>query len=299
MAVGHERDVSASDMDLLGYSALHVSGQLRSVSVGVHISCGSEVYGDCLERTRYNRTNMEVKKKTRTVINISQQESLAQKVRALRASLHLKQADLAAICGVKQASVSKWESETVERRSVPTSKMLIKLSEIAPEADRQWWRDKAAEQAFDLEVGNSLGTYALPPALRMIPLLKTAKGMGNLSVLLSSDVERKIHFPAEWFPEGGTICAVRIHLPDHPEMIAMIDISRKDSDRLVGHLVAVQTAEGVEVRWLSLEDGVYMLLPFVPGQPLRRLRSHGEQSIVGLVRWIGDSAEPSSKILTQ
>jgi hypothetical protein len=74
-------------------------------------------------------------------------------------------------------------------------------------------------------------------------------------------------------------------------MIAMLDIGRRDADRLVGHLVAIQTASGIEVRWLGREDGAYLLLPFQPGNTVRVLRAHGENSIVGLVRWIGDSAD--------
>jgi len=221
-------------------------------------------------------------------------ESLARKIKSLRTRLKLKQAELGRICGVSQGAIYKWEKE--DAPSVPESRHLFKLSELAPEAERQWWRDQAARQVgFTVNASSPPGlTDIFPKHLRTIPLLKEARGMGTLA-LSANQIEREISFPAEWFPEGGAIRAVRVRGEETPEMIAIVDISRRDADRLVGHLVAVETPTGVEIRWLRLVDGEQMLLPFLPEQRIRKLRTHGENSIVGLVRWIGDSAEPPQR----
>ncbi len=108
----------------------------------------------------------------------------------------------------------------------------------------------------------------------------------------SRDVERELYFPVEWFPEGGDIRALRFQGVSATEMVAMVDTSRRDADRLVGHMVAVHTPLGIEIRWLGVEAGTYLLLPFQPGQSLKLLRPRGENSIIGLVRWVGDSVEP-------
>ncbi len=300
--VGYHANVGTAEIELAGHATLDIAGELRSVSGGVHIFCeGNDVARNrvSLEESQYYRDDMEVKKKSGAVIRIFSGESLAQRIKRLRKGLQLKQAELAALCGVGQASVSQWERN--DDPSTPTSKALLKLSELAPVTERQWWRDQAAEQAgFDLEHNDSSGTYAVPLTFRTIPLLKSSRGMGTLGTVALADIERNLHFPAEWFPEGGTIRAVRIQHETTSEMIAMVDISRRDPDRLVGHLVAVQMATGVEVRWLAVEDDTYMLLPFQPGQTLKLLRPHGENSIVGLVRWIGDSVDlPEHKKRTQ
>ena len=104
--------------------------------------------------------------------------------------------------------------------------------------------------------------------------------------------------PSDWFPEGGTIRAVRINgLSISPivggSYIALIDISYRDADRLVGCMVAIQSPDGIEVRGLRKDGATYMLVPLRddPDHPIRVLRHHGENSIIGkVVRWIGEPA---------
>ena len=200
----------------------------------------------------------------------------------------MKQAPVAALCGVSVAQVSRWERS----QDLPSAAALLKLSELAPESERQWWRDRASEQAgINLQDTDSPGSYMASNLLRNIPLIKSHRGVGEVSKVVSADVESYIHFPEQWFPEGGAIRAFHIIGETVSKMIAMVDLSRRDADRLLGHMVAVQTPSGVEVRWLSGQDGGYILLPFQPGQPPKLLRPHGENSIVGLVRWIGDELD--------
>jgi hypothetical protein len=65
-------------------------------------------------------------------------------------------------------------------------------------------------------------------------------------------------------------------------------VSRRKADQLIGRMVAVHTPNGIEVRWLSFKDETYVLHS-IHGQVARFLHPHGENSIVGLVRWVGDA----------
>jgi hypothetical protein len=124
--------------------------------------------------------------------------------------------------------------------------------------------------------------------------VKEAARVDVLGELSPNDIEKNLHFPEEWFPEGGIIRALRVQGEGVAKMIVVLDISRKDPDQLNGSLIAVQTSNGVEIRWLSRqEDGVDMLLPFHPNQPWKKLQKSGEYSLVGFVCCtVGDSAAP-------
>jgi len=298
VTVRHHANVGPAEVESTGHAVLKIAGELRSKGVGVHISCQrNRASRNCvpLEVQPYSRSFAMSRENRATALNILQEGALAQRIKALRKGMGLKQAELASLCGVTQVSISQWESLNPERTSVPTSKALIKLSELAPEADRQWWRDLAVGQA-GFEGINILEAPRLTSPLRSIPLIKHPKQVATLASFSPAEVERNLQFPSEWFPEGGDIRAVRISRPAMPDLIAMIDVTKRDADRLVGHMVAVETLSGVDVRWLSLDDGMYMLHPFKFGQEIKRVRTHGENSIVGLVRWLGDSIDsPTEK----
>ena len=244
-----------------------------------------------LAESQYNRRYEMSKEIIPSGLNIFSGENLAQKIRDLRKSRGMRQAELAKICGISQVSVSKWERG--EKSATPTAKSLLKLSELAPESERQFWRDLAAEQVgFDLEASDLSGLPVFSQKLRIVPLVKEAARVDVLGGLSPNDIEKNLHLPEEWFMEGGIIRALRVQGEGVAKMIVVLDISRKDPDQLKGSLVAVQTSNGVEIRWLSRQtDGVDMLLPFHPNQPWKKLQKSGEYSLVGFVCCtMGDSA---------
>ena len=73
-------------------------------------------------------------------------------------------------------------------------------------------------------------------------------------------------------------------------MIGMIDVTRKDADRLIGCIVAVHTVCGLEAMKVvdSRRDGVYLLRPLRSDVDPLIVQPDGEGSILGrVVRWIG------------
>jgi transcriptional regulator with XRE-family HTH domain len=289
MSIRYKRNMAGAYFEPLGYPGLEIPHKLSPKGVGVHVSSGmSKATANCLEEPTYNCGYEMSKEIIPTGLNIFSRESLAQKIQDLRKSRGMKQAELAKICGISQVSVSKWERG--EKAATPSAKNLLILSDLAPEADRQWWRDQAAEQAgFDLD-DRSLTAFTRKQ--RSVPLLKEGSNLDLLGKLSPEDVERELDFPDEWFSEGGIIRALHVRGEGIAKMIALVDISRRDPEPLAGSLVAVRASTGIEVRWLSRDDGVDMLWPFHRNQLLKTLKKSGDYSLVGLVCCtVGDSAE--------
>lgn len=200
----------------------------------------------------------------------------------------MNQKDFGNLCGVKQVAVSQWENENDPR--IPSTKALLKMSELARTADRQWWRDRASEQAgVEISTASSTsGALEVPEGTTKVPLISNPQKVGKAGSVATIDVERFLSFSSELLPEGGRNEAVRIELQT-TSLIAVIDVSRQDAEHLVGKMVAVRTIAGIEVRWLAQENGMFLLLPLNPGQTVKPMRYKGEWSIVGQVRWIGDA----------
>lgn len=86
--------------------------------------------------------------------------------------------------------------------------------------------------------------------------------------------------------ESEDLRQVKIFQGTTSELLALVDLTRKDPDRLVGNMVAVKNALGIEARWLRWESGDYLLYPIGPEQSVIPLRLWGEWSIVGRVCWL-------------
>jgi len=229
---------------------------------------------------------------------LSRAERLAligSKIKDLRLDRKYNQQPLADLCGVSRVQVSRWEHGL----DLPSAAALLKISELVPESERGWWRDQAADKiGLDVYASDLSDFFLLSRDMRFIPFLKEAKRLSLSSAILPSDIERTLHFPAGWFPEGGEIYAVRVSGAGS-QLIAMVDVSRRDASHLVGKMIAVETPSGIEVRWLRLEEATYILWPFQPEQTLKLLSSEGENSIVGLVRWVGPADEAPQDLQVQ
>jgi transcriptional regulator with XRE-family HTH domain len=96
--------------------------------------------------------------KITTGICLDAEQSLVQKIKALRDTRRLKQIDLAEFCGVTQVSVSKWEKS--RKPAIPSAKNLLRLAELVPEEERPWWRARASERVgFEVQ-----GLQAVSPS---------------------------------------------------------------------------------------------------------------------------------------
>jgi SOS-response transcriptional repressor LexA len=197
---------------------------------------------------------------------------------------------------VKQATVAGWEKEDGTDRPGPVT--LVKIARLAPEADRDWWHDRAQlkELTDSLYVSPSVG------ALR-VPLYKgkIAAGTGRD---IEGEVEREITLPREWFMGGTRIIALKVTGDSMSPLImdgyyVLIDVAERDPKRLAGHMVAARANGGCTVKWLrkDRDTGYFQLVPQHVSEeyPVRIItpENQHEFGIIGrVVRWIGEPKPP-------
>lgn len=282
--VRYEADMGAAESQLPCNAALNVPGELRPESVGIHVVWG-ERNAVSLTSEKVKDTYISVKNNVRILSRAERLATIAAKLKDLRKERRLGQAALAELCGVSRVQVSRWEHAL----DLPAAKALLKLADLFPESERQWWRDQASEQAgFALQSSPEIRPFTAPVAQRTIPLVTNHKRVGSMGSLGAADVEQNLYFPANWFPEGGIIRAVTLSdVSISPIMkqgcTVLIDITRRDPDRLVGCTVAVQAAEGIDLCMLHKDANTYLLIPLHDGvvRATRVLRHEGENSILG------------------
>lgn len=295
----------ASDSELRSYPAVQPSGELFPINEAVHLSFSRRDKGSRAnvppESEEYSQWTNLVKKKIQKVLAPKVSLPTGERMRAIRKQRGLSQAQLGELLGAAQSHVAKWERGALQ---VPSA-ALVKMSELVPDGpERQWWRDEAARRAGFAE--NSEGEPALGFLLpkvtttRTIPVIKNPLKVGEFGRMDIAEVRENLQLPNHWFSEGGVIRAIEIELPLSPLIaghhIAIIDISRRDPDRLVGCAVATRTIKGIEVRLLEKDRDTYLLLPLYEAAGRARVLKHdGEDSIVGQVlKWIADA--PGSEL---
>lgn len=293
-------NVLPSYAEVGGDAAVNPGGEFLPVNETVHLSFSKRdkgSRGNVPPRSEdYRVWNKLVKKKLQKVLLPDVSSPPGARMRILRKSRGLTQVDLAELLGVAQSQVTKWE----KHGSPMPSGIMVKLSELVPDGpERQWWRDQAARRAGfaeDIEGKPSIGfPLSSVTSTRIIPLVTNPLKVGVLGQMDIAEIKENLQLPSHWFSDGGVIRAVEINIPLSPliagEHIALIDISRRDPDRLVGCVVATRTVTGIEVRLLEKDRETYLLLPLYEGAGRARvLKQDGEDSIVGQVlKWIADA----------
>ncbi len=278
LSVRDHANVRSAETEAFGDSAEDAACEFRAVNGGIHISFeGNNV---APERSDYLCVDNLSTENMRRDHNSDSRPLLADRFRLLRKSLGATQTALAAQLGVHQSAIARWEGGG----QVPTPAVLMKMSELAPEQDRQWWRDQATEQAG---IFNTSIPLSAPDRERKIFFL-SAEEVGLPDSMLNP--KAVLTFPEEWFPQGGIIHAAQISSPAPSPFpgvstIALIDVSRRDPDRLRGKLVAAYTGAGIEPMKLRQLKNSWFLVPMQETEenPARSLRHHGEYSIAGLI----------------
>ncbi len=254
---------------------------------------------------------MPLKPKPRSVTS-----PVASRIAELRKSLGMNQTQLAHALGAKPSAVSKWEAA----KNKPSPDIFVGLAKLSDGADKIFFLDQAGVPAefFDgspLSPGMYKGAlrtvaesltdrrteenWRADAATRIIPFLKNSKSLGDPNAMSAASVSVPFALPVEWFPPDANVEAVRYPSPQPSfipgDLTVLIDVSKKDRDRLVGCVVAVRTAAGPELRLLRKYGITYMLLPLREdaGHAAHELRSDGNWSIIGKVlKWIGDAPTP-------
>lgn len=244
--------------------------------------------------------------------------NLAERIRALRESLGMNQTAFARKLGTQPSAVSKWESG----RNRPVPDIFVQMAKLSEGSERLYFLDLAGvpDAFFEgapmtgemLHAATQLVARVLPGhqgSDTFVPLAGTKEAI-SVPVINPTfvgtrnavdNVESLLPLPSVWIPKTGTIQAARFSNPGSSliegDLIGLIDITRRDEDRLVGCTVAVRTEAGLEAMRLRRDGAQYLLVPFTADAAPRMLRD-GERSIVGrIIKWIADapSAQPEKR----
>ena len=239
---------------------------------------------------------------------------IANRIRELRNSLGMTQTAFAGALETKPNRVSQWEAG-INR---PNPDALVKIAGMASGIDKLFFLEHAGIPSSYLEGspmiseletattniitktlsknGDTLLLLESPEGHLKVSLLKSTKKLGDSKALQAQDIESSLYFPPSWIPKGAQVQAVRFSQIISPfvsgDVIALVDISRRDPDRLTGSIVVVQTPTGKEPMTLRKDGEDYLLIPIKEeaGHPARIFRPRGTWSIIGKVlKWIGDA----------
>lgn len=242
-----------------------------------------------LESGRYECAGMNVKKKGEVVVFFP--AAIAARIRELRKSLGKNQGEFGRMLGVSQSAVSNWEIGT----DVPAPRILAALAEMTADiALRSELLDRAGFKEVKAAVPQQRED------LRSIPLLSDPAAAGTNRVIDEREIEKHLLLPREWFHRGGELFALKIKGDSMAPIIddgyiVIVDTGQRDPKKLLNRMVAARDGDGVTIKWLRRDVGVYLLLPqnISPRHQVRVLSSDAGHGIVGeVVKWIG---EPSRK----
>lgn len=232
----------------------------------------------------------------------------------MKACGYKNQADFAQALDTKQSHVSKW----LNGKARPVPEAFTRMARLAEGEDKLYFLEQAGiPQAFfdgslmvselldastslvarTLSTGNEKLEICTDEKYLTIPLLKNASKMGSKQPR-PDNVEHCLSLPVSWFPGDAQVQAIRLAGKYSPfiegELVALVDVSRRDPDRLLGCVVAVRTTSDVEPMTLRRDGSAYILVPLREDveHPARILRQDGSWSIVGrVVKWIGDAPQ--------
>ncbi len=234
----------------------------------------------------------------------------AKRIKALRLGLKLNQQAFAKALRVDQTTVSKWESGKLS----PSPDMFLRLAKLSESTDKLYFLDEAGlpesflkgdpmtqgmfnaatqmvAESF-LPTDETLVVFQTKSSVRNVPLITHSKDLGDVN----APMDTAIAIPSEWLPKNADVQAVRVSERITPfavgELICLVDVSRRDPDRLRGCVVAVRTPDGIAPMRLREDEHTYVLVPLHSESryEVRILRPSGDWSIAGrVVRWIGDA----------
>ncbi|HEX4039055.1 MAG TPA: helix-turn-helix transcriptional regulator [Acidobacteriaceae bacterium] len=290
---------------------LEFGPNLRKITGGNERHCESE---NILDFTTVSRENVHPKEKA--------DPQVSRRIRELREQLGLNQTEFAARLGTVPSSVSKWEAG----RARPLPEMMVALARLSDGAMKLFFLEKAgvpdaffmgdpmlpemlhaatATIARALPKGNSgAGTIEdLPaqPSVPTIPLIRIPSKVGTREAVLPGNVEAMLPLLPEWMPDHGFIQAARFPNPGslfiQGDLIGLIDVNRRDPDRLVGCVVAIRSDGGLKPMTLRKDGPTYLLDSLQAGAGAQVLRHSGEGSIVGrIIKWIVDTPAPPEEL---
>jgi SOS-response transcriptional repressor LexA len=113
--------------------------------------------------------------------------------------------------------------------------------------------------------------------------------------LKENEVELMVPVLRNWMPKDGNFYAIKIDDDSMSPLlekafIVIVDVSKRDPKNLLGKMVVARDDEGVKIRWLSRDLGMYLLTPQNSRRHgLTELNTQKGHCVVGeVVRYMGE-----------
>ena len=208
-------------------------------------------------------------------------DSIAARVKRTRTERGWNQMAMAEAIGVNQSQVSNWEKGV----SHPSPSAAIAIADLASDSEKEWW--------YALSGVRSMIAQKCQSEQRLIPFLDHASDLGKPKSASGENAKKMVSLPRAWLPAGGSLYAVTVQcgllapIIDAGD-IAIVDVTRRKADALVGKIVASTEPAAGTFAWLQNDGRHFLLVPERGSEEnqihvLRRV-----DSIVGqVVRWIG------------
>ncbi len=205
---------------------------------------------------------------------------------------------LAVRLGVSEMSLSYW----LTGKKQPSATAYLKLARLTQGDDRDWFLSKAGESEIVALARDSDSTARDRSLIRNkrgykdIPLLRDSAAAGTPRAIDDSEVELMLQLPKDWFLPGSKLQAVRVAGDSmypliRSGFIVFVDMRSQSKESLCDRIVAARNEDGVTIKYLREDDGVYMLAPYETSETnrIQILKSEDGWEIVGeVVKWIGE-----------
>lgn len=310
-------DVLRSYSELSGNAAIHAAKDRRLFQLGRGSLDGKRQIEPSVSEIENSSRFHILSRKIRVPVRMSKKEEdvlIGKRISALMKSLGMNQTTFASAINTRPSTVSKWASG----HNRPSPDVLVRIARLADDIDKIFFLEwagipesylggapmiseirnattKVIAQTLS-EIDNTSQPLVMAGGRCTVHLLKTAKKLGAPNEVQTQDIDASFQLPMSWFPRGAEIQAVKFPQTISPfvtgAVIALVDVSRRDPDRLAGSVVVVRTPTATEPMTLRKDGETYLLVPLQEdaNHQVRVLRTSGPWSIVGrVVKWIGDA----------
>ncbi len=210
--------------------------------------------------------------------------AVAARVKRIRAERGWNQTAMAEAVGVNQSQVSNWEKGTAH----PSPSAAIAIADLVSDSEKDWW--------YALSGVRSIVAQKRVSEQRLIPYLVDASDLGSPKSESGENVREMVSVPRSWLPAGGSLYAVTVQgrmlapIIDVGD-IAIVDVTRRKADALVGTIIASAEPRVGTFAWLQHDGRYFLLVPerWTEANQVYVLRK--TESIIGqVVRWIGGAS---------
>lgn len=223
--------------------------------------------------------------------------ALADGIRRVRKSKGLNQADFGKLFGVSQGAISNWEMGA----DIPTIRYLQQLAEMT--TDQEMLASLNKELSAITGIQSAVSPVIAAGTLRRVPVLNDPLMAGTPEALDEGEIREILDLPARWFPKQGEFYGLNVSGNSmspivNDNSLVIVDTSRRNPQDLIHHMIAVRERQGVTVKWLREDKGVFFLTPHITSreQPIRVMRKEGEFSLIGeVVLMIGTPLKPTKR----